>query len=129
MRGMGGFGFEGFGNNFLNLGVGDCAGRARSGFIGQTRQALVLKPFAPFTHGLIGNLQALSDLAVVQSFGAGKYNARTGRESLLGCRPARPRFEFVTLIVGQYNGFPARLIGHSQVSFLSDLTYDGYVLN
>jgi hypothetical protein len=63
-------GFEGVGEDFFHLLVGDFPWRARPGFVGQPVQAVFDEPGPPFAHRGAGHAEAVGDLAVVRAGGA-----------------------------------------------------------
>ena len=82
MRGMRWLGFECFGHERFDFGVGNGAWSARPGFIDEAFQALRQKPLTPFADGLRSDLQLRGDHLVLALLSARENNARAQRQAL-----------------------------------------------
>ena len=114
-----GLGFQRLGDDPLDVGVGDRAGGARPGLVGQPLRPPLDEPTPPGADGGRADTELEGDGLIVRPLGAGQDDLGAGGQSLSALGSRGPGLQGLPLVVGQ-DQFGHRS-GHGSVSFRETL--------
>lgn len=104
-----------FGNDVLNLPIGDLAWCADSWLIQQAIQTRLSKAFPPLAHGRTGDVQFSGDLGVAHPLPTTENDPGTHCHRLSGLGSMRDGVQLLAILGGDFKRFLGATGAHSQV--------------